>query len=129
MSYHIGNCKILKLLIIIFLNYEKLQYNYFLYLTKSSKATNETNIDDDINRKTGKLQSGNYANLKIEKKHFDCGLLFKSKVHDLSAPTFMKKPLRDIPKILNDDYTYDGRIRIKKYYIGNNFPTNRTSSK
>ena len=75
------------------------------------------------------MQTGNYAKLKLRRKHFDCGLLFKSKVHDLSAPTFMTKPFREIPDILKEDYTYDGRIRVKKYYIGNNFPTNRTSSK
>ena len=123
MSSHIVNSKILQL------DYEKQQYYYFLNVSNSPKATHDTNIDDDINKEVGKLQSGNYANLKVKRKHFDCGLLFKSKVHDLSAPTFMKKPFRDIPKILNDDYTYDGRIRIKKYYIGNNFPTNRSSSK
>ena len=109
--------------------YKKQQYHYFLNITNFSKAANETIIDDVVNKKVGKLQSGNYANLKIERKHFDCALLFKSKVHDLSAPTFMNKPFRDIPKILYDDYTYDGRIQIRKYYKGNSFPTNRTSSK
>ena len=68
-------------------------YDYFLYVNNSLKATDATNIDDDLNKKVGKLQLGNYANLKIKRKHFDCGLLFKSKVHDLSAPTFMKKTL------------------------------------
>ena len=116
-------------MVILKLIYKKQQNHYFLNITNFSKAANETIIDDVVNKKVGKLQSGNYANLKIERKHFDCALLFKSKVHDLSAPTFMNKPFRDIPKILYDDYTYDGRIQIRKYYKGNSFPTNRTSSK
>ena len=41
----------------------------------------------------------------------------------------MKKPLKDVPNLLKEEYTYGGRIQVKKYYIGNNFPTNRTSSK
>ena len=86
-------------------------------------------MDDDTNQEVGQLQPGNYANLRVKRKHFDCALLFKSRVHDLSAPTFMNKPFREIPDILREDYTYDVRIRVKKYYIGNNFPTNRTSSK
>ena len=86
-------------------------------------------VDDKINLKVGELQAGNYANLKLKQKHFNCKLLFDSKVHDLAAPTFMTKPFKDIPQPLKQDYTYDGRIEIKKYYIDYNFPTNRTSSK
>ena len=118
-----------KMIAILKLIYQKQQYHYFLYVTNFPKAADETNIDGVINEKVGRLQSGNYANLKIKRKHFDCALLFKSKVHDLSAPTFMKEPFRDIPKIFYDDYSYDGRIQIRKYYKGNSFPTNRTSSK
>ena len=86
-------------------------------------------IDDTKNFKIGKLEAGNYANLKLKQKHFDCKILFESKVHDLPAPTFMTKSLDDIPQQLKQDYTYDGRIEIKKWYIDYNFPTNRTSSK
>ena len=86
-------------------------------------------VDDKTNLKVGELQAGNYANLKLKKKHFNCKILFESKVHDLPAPTFMTKPFKDIPESLKQDYTYDGRIVIKEWYIDYNFPTNRTSSK
>ena len=84
-------------------------------------------IDDQL--KVGKLMPGNYAKLMPKRKHFDCQILFKSKVHDLPAATFMQKPLKEIPDSLKQDYTYDGRIVINSWYIESNFPTNRTSSK
>jgi hypothetical protein len=84
-------------------------------------------VDDQL--KVGKLMPGNYAKLMPKRKHFDCQILFKSKVHDLPAATFMKKPLKEIPASLKQDYTYDGRIVINSWYIESNFPTNRTSSK
>ena len=72
---------------------------------------------------------GNYAKLIPKEKHFDCHLLFKSKVHDFPAPTFMNEPFKYIPDLLISDYTYDGRIVVKSFYIRVDFPTNRTSSK
>ena len=86
----------------------------------------QKDVDDKPN---GKLMSGNYAKLKTKQKHFDCKVLFQSGVHDLPAPTFMNKPFKEIPKLLKSDYTYDGRIKINSWYIEENFPTNRTSSK
>ena len=55
--------------------------------------------------------------------------MFESKVHDLPAPSFMTKPLKDIPDLLKADYLYDRRIQNNEWYIEENFPTNRTSSK
>ena len=89
----------------------------------------QTEVDDKINLKVGELQAGNYANLKLKQKHFNCKILFESKVHDRAAPTFMTNPFKDIPEQLKQDYTYDGRIEIKEWYIDYDFPKNRTSSK
>ena len=86
-------------------------------------------VDDKTKLKVGKLMPGNYAKLIPKKKHFDCPILFKSKVHDLPAPTFMNEPFKHIPDSLKSDYTYDGRIKVNSLYIGENFPSNRTSSK
>ena len=86
-------------------------------------------VDDNKQLPVGKLKKGNYAKITPKRKHFDCQMLFESNVHDLPAPTFMKKPLKEIPTSLKGDYTYDGRIVINSYYIDSNFPTNRTSSK
>ena len=86
-------------------------------------------IDNKIDSEVGRLKSGNYANLVPKQKHFECNVLFESKVHDLPAPTFMTKPFKDIPERLRLDYTYDGRIKINSYYIDYNFPTNRIDSK
>ena len=86
-------------------------------------------VDDVSKLKVGLLMPGNYAKLATKRKHFDCQLLFESKVHDLSAATFMKKPLKDIPDSLKPDYTYDGRIVISSWYIDSNFATNRASGK
>ena len=86
-------------------------------------------IDNKIDSEVGKLKPGNYANLIPKQKHFECKVLFESKVHDLPAPTFMTKPFKDIPERLRLDYTYDGRIKINSYYIDYNFPTNRIDSK
>ena len=85
-------------------------------------------IDDKIGSEVGRLKLGNYANLKLKRKHFECKVLFQSKVHDLPAPTFMTKPFKEIPERLKADYTYNGRIKINAYYIDYNFPTNRTDS-
>ena len=81
-------------------------------------------IDDEIDQKIGKLQTGNYANLKFKTKRINCPLLFRSKIHDLPAPAFMTKPFIYIPGILMSDYTYDGRIKVSSRYIDENFPTN-----
>ena len=86
------------------------------------KMINE--IDDKTNQTLGKLQPGNYANLKLKKKYINCPILFRSKVHDLPAPPFMTKPLQYIPGSLISDYTYDGRIKVLPWYISENFPTN-----
>ena len=86
-------------------------------------------VDDVRKLKVGLLMPGNYAKLVPKRKHFDCQLLFESKVHDLPAATFIQKPLKDIPDSLKTDYTYDGRIDITSWYIDGNFATNRTSSK
>lgn len=85
-------------------------------------------LDDKINQKIGKLMPGNYANLISERKHFDCELLFESNIHDLPAPTLIKKPFKEIPDSLIEDYTYGGRIQVKSYYIERNFPASLTSS-
>ena len=84
---------------------------------------------DDKSQQVGELKPGNYANLQLKQKHFDCPLLFQSKVHDLPAPSFMSKPFKDIPDLLKADYLYDRRIKKNEWYIEENFPTNRTSSK
>lgn len=86
-------------------------------------------VDDFKKLPVGKLKKGNYAKLTPKRKNFDCQMLFESNVHDLPAPTFMKKPFKEIPGSLKEDYTYDGRVVINSYYIDSNFPTNRTSSK
>ena len=89
----------------------------------------QKDVDDETNAKVGELKPGNYAKLQLKQKHFDCKLLFESKVHDLPAPSFMSKPFKDIPDLLKADYLYDRRIQKNDWYIEENFPTNRTSSK
>ena len=89
----------------------------------------QKDVDDQTNSEVGKLMPGNYGKLKLKHKHFDCKILFESKIHDLPAPSLMEKPFREIPDLLKTDYTYDGRIAINSWYIDYNFPTNRTSSK
>ena len=84
---------------------------------------------DDKARGTGRLKQGNYANLKLKQKQIDCPILFSSGVHDEPAPSFMVKPFKTIPPFFEKDYTYGGRVKVKPYYIEENFPTNRTSSK
>jgi len=93
---------------------------------ESGKDDIQKNVDDK-SKKVGELESGNYANLHLNQKSFDCQLLFQSAVHDLPSPSFMSKPLRDIPDILKADYLYNGRIKYHKRYMDSNFPTNRTS--
>ena len=88
----------------------------------------QKDVDDKTNSEVGELKPGNYAKLQLKQKHFDCKLLFQSKVHDLPAPTFMSKPFKVIPDLLKADYLYDRRIKEKEWYIEENFPTNRTSS-
>ena len=85
-------------------------------------------IDDQTNDSLGKLQPGNYANLVLKYKNINCPLLFESKVHDLPAPSFMKKPFQYIPGILKVDYTYDNRVKIYPWYISENFPTNHNGA-
>lgn len=89
----------------------------------------QKDVDDKSDAMVGELKSGNYAKLQLKQKHFDCKLLFESKVHDLPAPSFMSKPFKDIPDLLKADYLYDRRIQKNEWYIEENFPTNRTSSK
>ena len=89
----------------------------------------QRDVDDETNAEVGELKSGNYAKLQLKQKYFNCELLFQSKVHDLPAPSFMTKPFKDIPDLLKADYLYDRRIVQKEWYIEENFPTNRTSSK
>lgn len=86
-------------------------------------------IDDEINKTLGKLEAGNYANLRLKSKNIDCPLLFQSKVHDLSAPSFMKKPFQYIPGLLKADYTYENRVKLRSWYISENFPKNRKGTK
>ena len=82
-------------------------------------------IDDKTNQKSEKLQPGNYANIRLKKKYINCPILFRSKVHDLPAPPFMTKPFKYIPGSLKSDYTYNGRINVRPWYISENFPTNQ----
>ena len=89
----------------------------------------QKDVDDKSKAEVGELKFGNYAKLQLKQKHFDCKLLFESKVHDLPAPSFMSKPFKDIPDLLKADYLYDRRIKKNEWYIEENFPTNRTSSK
>merc|ERR1712018_1090600 len=87
----------------------------------------QKDVDDKTNDEVGELKPGNYAKLQLKQKHFDCKLLFQSKVHDLPAPSFMSKPFKDIPDLLKADYLYVRRIKKNEWYIEENFPTNRTS--
>ena len=47
----------------------------------------------------------------------------------MPAPSFMVKPLKTIPKSMDSDFTYNGRIQVKPWYFEENFPTNRTTGK
>jgi hypothetical protein len=94
--------------------------------TKGLKSNIYKNVDD-TSMGIGKLKLGNYRNLKLQTKKFDCSVLLESSVHDLPAPPFMVKPLKTIPKSLNADFTYDGRIKVKPWYFENVFPSNRTT--
>ena len=98
--------------------------NKLLFFSDDNDIPKE--VDDKINSKVGRLMPGNYAKLRSRQKYFDCKIL-DHKVHDLPAPIFMTKPLKTIPETLKSDYTYDGRIVVKSYFIDYNFPTNRTS--
>ena len=87
-----------------------------------------SNIDDD-EIGTGRLQPGNYRNLKLRRKNIECEMLLNSKVHDIPAPSFLMKPFKTIPISMQADFTYDGKIKVEPWYFENSFPTNRTSGK
>ena len=105
--------------------------NHFISYVLAYHLVNKPNISniDDKSDEIGRLKKGNYAKLKFKQKQINCPILFSSAVHDEPAPTFMEKPFKTIPPFMEKDYTYDGRIKVNSWYIENNFPTNRTSSK
>ena len=74
-------------------------------------------------------RSGNYKNLLIHQKNIQCKPLFEESIHDEPAPKSQLKPFRYIPQPLLWDFTYGGRILVKRYFLTDSFPSDRKAGK
>ena len=79
-------------------------------------------LDDE---KLGK--AGNYKNLGIQKKSIECRNLFEDSIHDKPAPEFQKEPFEYLPKSLWNDFTYQNRVLVTRYFLTDSFPSDRNS--
>jgi len=79
-------------------------------------------LDDE---KLGK--AGNYKNLVIQKKSIECRNLFEDSIHDKPAPEFQKEPFEYLPKSLWNDFTYQNRVLVTRYFLTDSFPSDRNS--
>ena len=74
-------------------------------------------------------EQGNYLNLLIHEKKFDCRKLFEDSIHDEPAPYFQILPYMNIPVTLLNDFTYENKIIIKRYFFTQDFPRDRKKGK
>ena len=74
-------------------------------------------------------EQGNYLNLLIHEKKFDCRKLFEDSIHDEPAPYFQILPYKNIPVTLLNDFTYGNKIIIKRYFFTQDFPRDRKKGK
>ena len=74
-------------------------------------------------------RSGNYKNLLIHQKNIQCKPLFEDGIHDEPAASSQLKPFTYIPQPLLWDFTYGGRILVKRYFLTDSFPSDRNAGK
>ena len=74
-------------------------------------------------------RSGNYKGLMIQQKNIQCTPLFEDSIHDEPAPSSQLGPFKYIPHRLLWDFTYGGRLLVKRYFWTDSFPSDRNSGK